>query len=54
MESIRNEAIISCRLEYHPNIVRSYTNYRKGDFFYIVMEFTGHKCLDDLALPLKT
>lgn len=54
MESIRNEAKISCELIYHPNIVRSYTYYRKDDFFYIVMEYAGYQSLDDMALPLTS
>ena len=33
-------------------MIRCYSSYRKDDFFFIVMEFGGDRCLDDLELPL--
>lgn len=37
---------------YHPNIVRLYSSFRQKDSYYIVMEYAGHRSLDDLALPI--
>ena len=38
---------------YHPNVVRCYSSFRKDDCFYIVMEYAGHRTLNDLVLPLQ-
>ena len=37
---------------YHPNVVRCYSCVRKEGRFYILMEFAGHRTLEDLAGPL--
>lgn len=37
---------------YHPNVVRCYSSFRNNDHFYILMEYAGHRTLDDLVLPL--
>jgi serine/threonine-protein kinase ULK/ATG1 len=52
MQGVRNEVKLMSLCLYHPNIVRIYSSFRQQDFFYIVMEYAGHRSLDDVALPI--
>lgn len=52
METLRNEAFLLSQCVYHPNVVRCYSSFRKGDDFFIVMEYVGHSSLNDISLPL--
>ena len=54
MQEVKNEAQILAECLYHPNIVRYYSSYRKGDYYYIAMEYVNGHPLSSLELPFNS